>query len=247
MLNAHSFISSNLVDTSEDVELRQRLGLYQVFLKLYEHHQSLLDEILSLENSSSKSLSGVILPYVQGVVQDRQTYLVTNLLQGKTQALSQPQMIWTIGRDSHQSILPIQDRRLSRCHAAIRYIAGQGFFLIDLESSNGSFVNGERVRQMTQLRDGDRVRLGSVTFAFFICQVSKTAPELSPTLLEELNRLTSSALSERTEAERTGDCTQPVATEQINGSSSPTGFAEETVMFMQSELASDGATSKRAD
>jgi hypothetical protein len=29
------------------MEIEQRLGLYQVFLKLYEHHRSLLDEILS--------------------------------------------------------------------------------------------------------------------------------------------------------------------------------------------------------
>ena len=34
--------------TSEDKELKQRLGLYQVFLKLYEHHRGLLDEILKV-------------------------------------------------------------------------------------------------------------------------------------------------------------------------------------------------------
>ncbi|NJO43476.1 MAG: FHA domain-containing protein [Cyanobacteria bacterium CRU_2_1] len=175
------------LDTCDGEELQQRLGLYQVFLKLYEHHRGLLDEILSLENSGSKTLAGVTLPYVQGVVFGRQAYLVTNLLRGKTQALMQPQQTWVIGRDPRQVILPIQDKRLSRCHAALKYVENKGFHLIDLGSSNGSYVNGELIRHACLLKDGDRIRLGSLTVAFFLCQSAQTLRSLPAEIQRSLD------------------------------------------------------------
>jgi hypothetical protein len=176
--------TSSLVNMSEYAELQERLKLYQVFQKLYEHHRGLLNEILDLENSSS-SLVGMTLPYVQGFMSEDHAYLVTNLMQGKTQALMQPQQTWIIGRDPRHSFISVQDIRLSRCHAAIKYVLNQGFYLIDLGSRNQSFVNGEPVRQML-LKDGDQIRLGSVAFTFFLCQSTKT---LEPLPLEIINRL----------------------------------------------------------
>lgn len=165
-----SEIVSDMMETQDGGELQQRLKLYQVFLKLYQHHQGLLDEILNLENSSSNALASLSLSYVQGVTLGQETYLVTNLLQGKTQAIRQPQQTWIIGRDPRCTAIAIQDSRLSRSHAVLRYVEHQGFYLVDLNSSNGSYVNGELVRQSRLLRDGDRVRLGSVMFVFFHCQ-----------------------------------------------------------------------------
>lgn len=190
MLNPHSLAaySSHILDSSEDTELEQRLGLYRVFLKLYEHHRSLLDEILALENPGSKTLTGVAPQYVQGVVQGQQAHLMTNLLEGTTQALFQPQNIWTIGRDRHAAIA-ISDRRLSRRHAVIQYIENQGFYLVDLESTNGSFVNGELVRHRVPIKDGDRIRLGSMTFAFFVCHLSRTLDAVPSELLSHLKSL----------------------------------------------------------
>ncbi|MBI4784924.1 MAG: FHA domain-containing protein [Oscillatoriophycideae cyanobacterium NC_groundwater_1537_Pr4_S-0.65um_50_18] len=182
MLSADELVSytSASIDTCANEDLQHRLSLYQVFLKLYEHHRGLLDEILHLENSGSKSLAGVTLPYVQGVLLEGRVHLATNLLQGKTQALVQPQQVWVLGRDPHKASIAIQDSRLSRCHAAIQYVAGQGFFLVDLGSRNGSFINGERVWRSTLLKDGDRVRLGSLSFVFFICQTAQVLAPLSP-------------------------------------------------------------------
>lgn len=170
------------------MELEQRLGLYQVFIKLYEHHRSLLDEILQLETPSYANHTGVKLRYVQGVVRGEQVYLVTNLLGGKTQTLLQPQCVWTLGRGHHVAI-SIPDKRLSRQHAAIQYIEKQGFYLIDLNSTNGSFVNGEPVYQRSVLKDGDRVRLSSLAFSFFLCDDSQTIDSAPPGLLEHLNAL----------------------------------------------------------
>jgi len=185
MFSADELISyaSASMDTCANEELQHRLSLYQVFLKLYEHHRGLLDEVLNLENSSSKTLAGVTLPYVQGVILDNGVHLTTNLLQGKTQALLQPQQVWILGRDTHKASIAVQDGRLSRCHAAIHYITEKGFFLVDLDSRNGSFINGERVWRSTLLRDGDRVRLGSLSFVFFICQTAQTLEPLSPEML----------------------------------------------------------------
>lgn len=81
------------------MELEKRLGLYQVFLKIYEHNRGLLDEILQLENVSFPYFSSRVPTYVQGVVQEQEVYLITNLVNGKTQKLLQPQKIWMIGRD----------------------------------------------------------------------------------------------------------------------------------------------------
>lgn len=177
--------SSQVITASGDKELEQRLGLYRVFLKLYEHHRGLLDEILDLENTDGKGRTRTALRYVQGVVQGKQTHLITNLLKGKTQALHQLESVWVIGRD-RKAPISVQDKRLSRRHAALQYVEGEGFYLIDLNSTNGSFVNGEPVRYCTPLKDGDQVRLGSLAFTFFVCNASKISDSLPSDVLEQV-------------------------------------------------------------
>ncbi|MFQ3616524.1 MAG: FHA domain-containing protein [Cyanobacteriota bacterium] len=194
-LNPLTAFPADSLETSSnpsDYALQQRLGLYRVFLKLYEHNRELLDEILNLENSGSKSLAGVAFPFVQGLVLGDRVHLVTNLLKGATQSLSQPQNIWTIGRDSRRVVLPIQDKRLSRCHAAIVYDEG-GFRLVDLNSSNGSYLNGEMIRHSVRLKDGDRIRLGSLTFSFFICNTAQVLPPVSEELLSQVRTLSAAS------------------------------------------------------
>lgn len=176
--------ASSLINMGDHVDLQERLRLYQVFLKLYEHQRGLLDEILELENSSGTPV-GATLPYVQGVVSGQHGYLITNLMQGKTQALSQGQQIWTIGRDPRRSLISIQDIRLSRCHAAIQHVEREGFHLIDLGSRNQSFINGEPVRQAL-LKDGDQIRLGSVSFTFFLCRSTKMLDAVPAEIMDQL-------------------------------------------------------------
>ncbi|MFM7423863.1 MAG: FHA domain-containing protein, partial [Elainella sp.] len=59
---------------SEHTELQEKLKLYQVFLKLYEHHRGLLNEILASENLAGRSLASLSLPYVQGCISEPQSY-----------------------------------------------------------------------------------------------------------------------------------------------------------------------------
>ncbi len=79
-----------------------------------------------------------------------------------------------LGRDEEADV-PIADPRSSRRHAEISYRHGI-WSLRDLESSNGTFVGGQRVKQQ-QLVDGASVRIGHQIFQF-------SATEISPTEIE---------------------------------------------------------------
>jgi pSer/pThr/pTyr-binding forkhead associated (FHA) protein len=185
--NLH-FLAVKGLDVTDDLpesELERRLGLYQVFLKLYEQHTSLLDEILQLENTQP-SFPGMKSGYIQAVIDVSTVYVTTNLCEGKTQTLQQPQRIWTIGRDRMSGIY-VPERYVSRRHAAIQYIEEQGFYLIDFNSTNGTFVNGEPVYQPRKLEDGDRIRLGSLSFSFFINSTSRFLPAVAVELLLQLS------------------------------------------------------------
>ena len=172
---------------SADQERQERS--YEVFLSLYQNHREFFDELAELDHPWQNSLlSGGSLRYVQGIVRGQQAYLITNLSSGKTQSLLQHQMIWTIGRDI-QAALPVQDQRLSRRHAAIQYVGRRGFYLVDLNSTNGSFINGRVIRGRYRLRDGDRVRLGGFSFDFFVCHSSQIANSVAPELLDKLNAM----------------------------------------------------------
>jgi pSer/pThr/pTyr-binding forkhead associated (FHA) protein len=169
-----------------EAELERRLRLYQTFLKLYEHHSSLLDEILQLETVHQSSSTGVKSFYLQGIIDGSTAYAITNLHKGETQALRQPQKIWTIGRDRTSGIY-LADTYVSRRHAAIQYLdEEQSFCLIDFNSTNGSYLNGERVFQPVKLKDGDKIRLGNIIFYFFLNVKTLTLPTVAVELLMQL-------------------------------------------------------------
>ena len=70
----------------------------------------------------------------------------------------------TIGRAVECDIV-ITSKRVSRQHASIRRAGGE-VVLQDLDSTNGTFLNDERVMEPAALHDGDRIAIGDVTFAF---------------------------------------------------------------------------------
>ena len=74
------------------------------------------------------------------------------------------QTITRIGRAVENEIV-IVSKRASREHAHIRR-DGRRTFLDDLGSTNGTFLNAERVLGSMQLRDGDQISIGEVTFTF---------------------------------------------------------------------------------
>jgi pSer/pThr/pTyr-binding forkhead associated (FHA) protein len=127
--------------------------------------------------------------YVQGVLQAGQVYLITNLLHDRSQTLIQSQRVWTIGRH-RAAALSLQDRKMSRRHAVILY-ADHHFYLLDLNSMNGSYVNGDRVQQRQLLRDGDRVCLGHTEFSFYVSQQFRTLDLIHPEVFSRFSHLES--------------------------------------------------------
>src|SRR5829696_4104916 len=69
----------------------------------------------------------------------------------------------SVGRDS-SNVVRLADSLLSRRHCRIES-AGDRLLLTDLESLNGTFVNGRPVREHA-LADGDRVTVGESCFIF---------------------------------------------------------------------------------
>jgi len=60
----------------------------------------------------------------------------------------------------------LHDQTISAKHASIRYKDGK-FFLSDLDSSNGTFINGlEECVARVELNDSDTFRIGGVTLKF---------------------------------------------------------------------------------
>lgn len=91
------------------------------------------------------------------------------LLRGRVVHLDGPRVL--VGRDAEADVC-LADSRLSRRHAELRR-DGDTVVLVDLSSTNGSWVNGERcVRR--KLHHGDSVRLGATVFLF-------TSPEAGET------------------------------------------------------------------
>lgn len=73
---------------------------------------------------------------------------------------------WTVGRsDDNNFVLP--DRWISRNHAMLQTMDNGDFYLIDLGSRNGTFVNGRRVSVPVILHDGDRITFGQTELQFF--------------------------------------------------------------------------------
>src|SRR5215831_8199789 len=58
----------------------------------------------------------------------------------------------------------LTDKKISRKHATIRYEGGE-YQIADLDSSNGCFVNDEKI-QKHDLIDNDIIKLGDIEFEF---------------------------------------------------------------------------------
>ncbi|HKI62177.1 MAG TPA: FHA domain-containing protein, partial [Mariprofundaceae bacterium] len=78
-----------------------------------------------------------------------------------------------IGRHPKCAIC-LHDPMISKRHAMVRQV-GEDFVFDDMDSSNGSFIDGVRVRSH-KLKDGDQITMGKVTITF---QAATEAEKLS--------------------------------------------------------------------
>jgi len=89
----------------------------------------------------------------------------------------EPQLI---GRSSEA--LPVTDTSVSRRHAELTPDDG-GWWIRDLDSANGTYVNGRRIAERVRLEPGDQVRCGSSLF--ILAGRAEAAAPAPARLLEE--------------------------------------------------------------
>jgi hypothetical protein len=79
------------------------------------------------------------------------------------QAFSLRRSVINIGRRSDNHLV-VDDARISRVHAQLRAVRGR-YLIFDLDSTGGTYVNGERVRQAL-LAPGDVITLAGVPLVY---------------------------------------------------------------------------------
>lgn len=72
---------------------------------------------------------------------------------------------FSVGRSSGCD-LPLADSKVSRKHLIIHRQAGGEYWLSDLASANGTYINQLRVNQPVRLRGGDEIRVGPFQLEF---------------------------------------------------------------------------------
>jgi len=94
-----------------------------------------------------------------------QAWLTIRLPQGGQQVYRIEKSIINIGRQLSNDII-VEDKRVSRYHAQIKFQPDGQFVIFDLGSTNGITINN--IPQMRQhvLRNGDRFIIGSYNFVF---------------------------------------------------------------------------------
>jgi adenylate cyclase len=81
---------------------------------------------------------------------------------------------WKVGRHEENDVV-IPSEIVSRQHAMLQRSEDGTFYLIDMGSRNGSFVNGSRVSVPAALHDGDEISLGD-TLITFHCDAGTASP-----------------------------------------------------------------------
>lgn len=100
------------------------------------------------------------------------------------------QGLTTIGRKSGNTIALADDLKTSRHHATIAWEAGQ-YTIQDRGSSNGTYVNDQKLTGPQPLRDGDTIRIGDTLFSVVLpsadleATMVRPAPSQTPTTLAQ--------------------------------------------------------------
>jgi len=92
---------------------------------------------------------------------------------------------WTVGRSDDNNFV-LSDRWISRNHAMLQCTETGDFYLIDLGSRNGSFVNGRRVSIPVTLRNGDHLTFGQTELEFHCPSNDRHSDGLQPADKETL-------------------------------------------------------------
>jgi hypothetical protein len=115
--------------------------------------------------------------YIQAVVTGHTTFLITNLNRDHNHHLTNIASTWLIGR-APTCAITIADLSVSRCHAVVGFHPVDGFYITDIGSTNGTWVNRHRLplRQRRTLHDGELLQFGKRKVEFFLISRQPIAP-----------------------------------------------------------------------
>jgi adenylate cyclase len=91
--------------------------------------------------------------------------MVTNLASGREYTFDLARAETHIGRAVENNDLILNDEKISRWHALLRRV-GNAYLLIDLNSANGTFVNGKQIKEHL-LEDKDTISIGSYNLFYY--------------------------------------------------------------------------------
>src|SRR6266567_3968189 len=70
-----------------------------------------------------------------------------------------------LGRGTSSNVV-LPSERASRRHAMVHAQGQEEFWLVDLGSANGTYLNGRRVGRPSRLADQDQIKIAHYTFTF---------------------------------------------------------------------------------
>ncbi len=91
-------------------------------------------------------------------------------IQETGQSIPLEQTIATVGRKPGNTIVLEDDLKVSRHHCAISPEDGN-YIIRDVGSSNGTYLNNERLTQPQTLRDGDVIEIGNTGLMVYLPDV----------------------------------------------------------------------------
>ncbi len=112
----------------------------------------------------------------------KQKNAVLKVMQGAREVERIPvdEPLLVLGRERSHVVL--DDPETSSAHCQIQMI-GSDFHLFDLHSTNGTFVNGQRIVK-SRLAAGDRIRVGKTEFVFDLSMEGQDALDMDARTLE---------------------------------------------------------------
>lgn len=126
-----------------------------------------------------KSVASALLPsqnqpiapsyYIQAAQVNHRAFLTTNLSGFEVPQVTVLSSTWLLGRSRNCAVV-VQDRSVSRCHAVVGYDVQQGFYIMDVGSSNGTCLSSVRLAVLKRypLKDGDVIAMCNLKIEFFI-------------------------------------------------------------------------------
>jgi FHA domain len=160
-------------------------------LSFLKQHPSLSDSLLANCNHDVEEATLLLAPilnapkrceiapyYIQAIITGKTTFLVTNLSASESVQVINGAATWLLGR-SNNCAIALPDSRISRQHAVIGHNGGREFYMADVGSSNGTWVNRRRLAALERrpLGDGELIQLGPFLLEFFIANRHNLSPD----------------------------------------------------------------------